>query len=110
MALILAIETTTKNCSVALFNKGILLQLKEENSDNYSHAENLTLFINEVLTKENISINKLDAIAVSKGPGSYTGLHWNFYFKRIVLFIRNTFNCNFNFKSNGIRCFGKSKI
>ena len=74
MALILAIETTTKNCSVALFNKGILLQLKEENSDNYSHAENLTLFINEVLTKENISINKLDAIAVSKGPGSYTGL------------------------------------
>jgi len=74
MALILAIETTTKNCSVALFNKGILLQLKEENSDSYSHAENLTLFINEVLIKENISINKLDAIAVSKGPGSYTGL------------------------------------
>ena len=74
MALILAIETTTKNCSVALFNKGILLQLKEEYSDSYSHAENLTLFINEVLTKENISINKLDAIAVSKGPGSYTGL------------------------------------
>jgi len=74
MALILAIETTTKNCSVALFNKGILLQLKEEYTDSYSHAENLTLFINELLTKENISINKLDAIAVSKGPGSYTGL------------------------------------
>lgn len=74
MALILAIETTTKNCSVALFNKGILLQLKEEYSDSYSHAENLTLFINEVLIKENSSINKLDAIAVSKGPGSYTGL------------------------------------
>ncbi len=74
MALILAIETTTKNCSVALFNKGILLQLKEEYTDSYSHAENLTLFINKVLTKENISINKLDAIAVSKGPGSYTGL------------------------------------
>ena len=54
MTLILAIETTTKNCSVALFNKGILLQLKEENSDSYSHAENLTLFINEVLIKENI--------------------------------------------------------
>ena len=74
MALILAIETTTKNCSVALFNKAILLQLKEEYSDSYTHAENLTLFIKEVLNKENISINKLDAIAVSKGPGSYTGL------------------------------------
>ena len=74
MALILAIETTTKNCSVALFYKGILLQLKEENCDSYRHSENLTLFINEVLTKENIVINKLDAIAVSKGPGSYTGL------------------------------------
>ena len=74
MALILAIETTTKNCSIALFNDGILLQLKEEYSDSYSHAENLTVFINEVLIKANISIHKLDAIAVSKGPGSYTGL------------------------------------
>ena len=74
MALILAIETTTKNCSIALFNNGILVQLKEENSDSYSHSENLTLFINEVLIKESIPINKLDAIAVSKGPGSYTGL------------------------------------
>ena len=44
MALILAVDTTTKNCSVALFNKGVLLELKEQNSSEYSHSEQLTLF------------------------------------------------------------------
>ena len=49
MALILAIETTTKNCSVALFENEKLLVLKEQCSDSYSHAEQLTLFITEVM-------------------------------------------------------------
>jgi tRNA threonylcarbamoyladenosine biosynthesis protein TsaB len=74
MAIILAIETTTKNCSVALFDNGILLQIKEQNSADYSHAEQLTLFIKEVVRESNITLKEVNAIALSMGPGSYTGL------------------------------------
>ena len=74
MATILCIETTTTNCSVALSVDGIVVSLKEENDKNYSHAEKLHLFIEKVLVKSEITKDKLDAVAVSKGPGSYTGL------------------------------------
>ncbi|MEC7864122.1 MAG: tRNA (adenosine(37)-N6)-threonylcarbamoyltransferase complex dimerization subunit type 1 TsaB [Bacteroidota bacterium] len=74
MALLLAIETTTKNCSVALFENSNLLQLKEKSSDKYSHAEQLTLFIEAVVKKSKITLKEIDGIVLSKGPGSYTGL------------------------------------
>ncbi|MDC0204179.1 tRNA (adenosine(37)-N6)-threonylcarbamoyltransferase complex dimerization subunit type 1 TsaB [Flavobacteriales bacterium] len=74
MAFILAIETTTKNCSVALFENKKLLVLKECCSDDYSHAEKLTLFIEEVIKSDNLLLKEIEAIAISKGPGSYTGL------------------------------------
>jgi tRNA threonylcarbamoyladenosine biosynthesis protein TsaB len=74
MALLLAIETTTKNCSIALFENSNLLHLKEQNSAEYSHAEKLTLFIEEVIQKANITLKEINAIVLSKGPGSYTGL------------------------------------
>ena len=74
MAYILAIETTTKNCSVALFDDAKQLALKELVSQGYSHSEQLTIFIEEVLSEVKISINNLNAIALSMGPGSYTGL------------------------------------
>ncbi len=74
MAYILAIETTTKNCSVALFDDAKQLALKQLVSEGYSHAEQLTIFIEEVLSEVKISINNLNAIALSMGPGSYTGL------------------------------------
>lgn len=74
MALILAIETTTKNCSVALFENSNLLHLKEERDDEYLHAEQLTLFIEEVVRKADTSLQAIDGVALSKGPGSYTGL------------------------------------
>ena len=74
MALLLAIETTTKNCSVALFENSNLLHLKEQNSDEYLHAEKLTLFIKEVVKNTNITLKEIDGIVLSKGPGSYTGL------------------------------------
>ena len=74
MAFILAIETTTKNCSVALFENEKLLALKEHRSDDYSHAEQLTLFIIEVLIETKLTLKNINAIALSKGPGSYTGL------------------------------------
>ena len=74
MATILCIETTTTNCSVALAKDGIIATLLEDNDKAYSHAEKLHVFIDKVLTKSGISKNQLDAVAVSKGPGSYTGL------------------------------------
>lgn len=73
MALILNIETATTVCSVSLAKDGKLLSLKEQNGD-YSHAENLTLFIEDVCKQANVNLSQIDAIAVSKGPGSYTGL------------------------------------
>lgn len=74
MAYILNIETATTNCSVSLSKDGEILVLKEDNSLNYSHAESLHVFIGEVLESANLKPSQLDAIAVSKGPGSYTGL------------------------------------
>jgi len=71
---ILNIETATTNCSVSLSKDGETLVLKEDNDKNYSHAEKLHLFIDAILKEANINSNNLDAIAISKGPGSYTGL------------------------------------
>lgn len=73
MSVILAIETATKMCSVALSRGEELLAIKEEGGE-YSHAENLNGFIQEVLDKANLKLSTIDAIAISKGPGSYTGL------------------------------------
>ena len=74
MAIILCIETATTNCSVALSVNGSVIALKEDNSAQYSHAERLHTYIQEALTMASIDKSELDAIAVSKGPGSYTGL------------------------------------
>ncbi|WP_044400084.1 tRNA (adenosine(37)-N6)-threonylcarbamoyltransferase complex dimerization subunit type 1 TsaB [Lacinutrix sp. Hel_I_90] len=74
MAYILSIETATTNCSVSLSKDGETLLLKEDYSANYSHAERLHVFIDAVLKDANIQRSQLSAIAVSKGPGSYTGL------------------------------------
>jgi len=73
MAIILNLETATTVCSVSLAKDGELMALKEINGD-YSHAENLTVFIEDVFNQANVKLNEVDAIAVSKGPGSYTGL------------------------------------
>lgn len=74
MANILHIETSTKQCSVALAYKGKLLSSRVLNSESFSHNEKLHLFISEVLEEANLKPKQLDAISVSKGPGSYTGL------------------------------------
>lgn len=71
---ILNLETTTKNCSVSLSSDGQLLAVKELNNGQYSHSEYLNLFIEEVLDIANITFSDICAIAVSQGPGSYTGL------------------------------------
>lgn len=73
MAYILNIETATTVCSVSVAKSGGLLYCKELDNG-FTHAENLHLFIDEALKASNISAKNLNAIAVSKGPGSYTGL------------------------------------
>lgn len=73
MAFILCIETATEVCSVALFNKNELLVLNEINEGNM-HASALTGLIEKTLKEAELTLNQLDAICVSKGPGSYTGL------------------------------------
>ncbi|MBT8282159.1 MAG: tRNA (adenosine(37)-N6)-threonylcarbamoyltransferase complex dimerization subunit type 1 TsaB [Muriicola sp.] len=74
MALILQLETASTNCSVSLAWEGELLAFKEHNSPSFSHSEQLHLFIKEVVEEAGKSLQELDAISVSKGPGSYTGL------------------------------------
>ncbi len=74
MATILCLETATTNCSVAVAVDGKILSIREENNQKFSHAEKLHSFIEEVLRESNIPKNRMNAVAVSKGPGSYTGL------------------------------------
>ena len=71
---ILNIETATKNCSVALAKDGKTIFCKEIAQEGYSHAERLHVFIEEIIKEAGITFKDLSAIAVSQGPGSYTGL------------------------------------
>lgn len=74
MAYILNLETATKNCSVSISNNGEIVVYKEISTQGFAHAENLHVFISEVLEQAQLKLSDLQAIAVSKGPGSYTGL------------------------------------
>jgi tRNA threonylcarbamoyladenosine biosynthesis protein TsaB len=74
LAIILNIETSTKNCSVSIANSGKIVAIKELNNGSYSHAEVLHPYIETILKEGSIANHQIDAIAVSKGPGSYTGL------------------------------------
>jgi len=73
MALILSIDTSTTVCSVALHENGKLLALQENHSD-YSHSEHLAPMIEQINKQMKVKPSDYGAIAVSKGPGSYTGL------------------------------------
>ncbi|MDN3580694.1 tRNA (adenosine(37)-N6)-threonylcarbamoyltransferase complex dimerization subunit type 1 TsaB [Mucilaginibacter flavus] len=73
MGLILQIETATTSCSVALAADGKVLAFKQINERN-KHAEVVTLFSEELITGNGFTYQDLDAVAVSCGPGSYTGL------------------------------------
>lgn len=73
MALILCIETATPVCSVALVKGNDVVALKESTQKN-AHSSLLTLLIQDLLAETSLSPHDLNAVAVSKGPGSYTGL------------------------------------
>ena len=71
---ILHIETSSKNCSVAISEDENLLCLCEEVSENYKQSESLHTFVQWALEGAEIQLKDLDAISLGKGPGSYTGL------------------------------------
>jgi len=73
MALLLHIETSTTMCSVAISENESLIACKELNQG-YTHAENLHVFIQDLINENKLQTKNLSAIVVSKGPGSYTGL------------------------------------
>jgi len=73
MALILNIETSTNVCSAAISKNGEVIDLLE-NFDDRSHASLLTVFIEKLFKQNNLNYSHLDAVSISEGPGSYTGL------------------------------------
>lgn len=73
MALILAIETTTRLCSVALGRNGLLLAEREGEDERHIHAEKVNVFVEEVVREAGLALKDIDAVAVGLGPGSYTG-------------------------------------
>lgn len=71
--MIICLETATSLCSVALCSNEGLVSLRESH-DTKSHASLITVFIDEILKEQGLKVKDLEAIAVSRGPGSYTGL------------------------------------
>lgn len=74
MAHLLCIETSTKTCSVGIASNGNIIAMREDRSEGYSHAEQLNVFIDEVMREAGLTFDLLNGIALSGGPGSYTGL------------------------------------
>jgi tRNA threonylcarbamoyladenosine biosynthesis protein TsaB len=74
VALVLALDTATRRCSVVLCDGTRVLAFREEESERLTHAERLNVFIGEVLREAGAAFDELEAVAVGIGPGSYTGL------------------------------------
>jgi len=74
MALILSIDTASKNCSVSLAKDGLLIDTIEEVKDSFLHGQKLHVFCEKLLKESNFKFSEIDAYSLSIGPGSYTGL------------------------------------
>jgi tRNA threonylcarbamoyladenosine biosynthesis protein TsaB len=72
--MILNLETATTNCSLSIAKNGEIIALREDNGPNYSHSEQLHIFIEEALKGASLSFKDVSAIAVSKGPGLRIGV------------------------------------
>jgi tRNA threonylcarbamoyladenosine biosynthesis protein TsaB len=88
VAYLLHIESTSTVCSVSISKDAELLSLKELDNG-YTHAENLHVFIEQVLRESNLKVGDLNAISVSSGPGSYTGLRIGFSAAKGLAFALN---------------------
>lgn len=89
MALILSLETSGRYCSVALHDRGELLEVIEVHEPQ-SHAAKLAILVADVFKKTNAAIHDLDAVAVSSGPGSYTGLRIGTSLAKGICYTLNT--------------------
>jgi tRNA threonylcarbamoyladenosine biosynthesis protein TsaB len=89
VAIILCIESSTKVCSVCIAENGRVLHLAEDKASTYSHAEKLNVLIGEVISKLPRAYNDLTAVAVSEGPGSYTGLRIGVSAAKGIAFAKN---------------------
>ena len=85
---IIHLETATTVCSVSLSCNGEIVS-KKESFEGFDHAANLTLFMDSCLKTGEIDIKKLSAVAVSAGPGSYTGLRVGFSVAKGICFAQN---------------------
>jgi tRNA threonylcarbamoyladenosine biosynthesis protein TsaB len=74
MARIISLETASTNCSVSVYDGDVLLALREDPSPAYTHGELLHVFMEEAMSEAGLQWSALQAVAVSRGPGSYTGL------------------------------------
>ena len=74
MPTILYIESSTLTCSVAISRNAEILALKESHDQSYAHSEKLVTYIDEAIKQAELKPSDLEAVCVSKGPGSYTGL------------------------------------
>ena len=109
MALILVIETSTEICSVSLIKDGILLDLIESDQGQ-NHARLVTVFAEDLLSRNNLQPGELNAVAISKGPGSYTGLRiGSINIKRNLLRRKPATYCCWDSRSNGKTCCIKQK-
>lgn len=88
MSCILHIETSTKVCSVALSQDGAVI-FKQEDTQGPSHAVSCGVFVDEALSFAESHAIPLDAVAVSQGPGSYTGLRIGVSMAKGVCYGRN---------------------
>ena len=79
MSIILNIETSNKNCSVSISESGNIIGLEEQYFEQYSHSKYLHVFIDKLFKKTKLSPSDLSAVAISEGPGSYTGLRIGVY-------------------------------
>ena len=86
MSYILNIETSSKNCSVSLLKEDKIINLIEQEDNSYRHSELLTSFIDQILSKEKIKPENLSAVAIAKGPGSFTGLRIGFSVAKGICF------------------------
>jgi tRNA threonylcarbamoyladenosine biosynthesis protein TsaB len=115
LAKIIHLETSTKVCSVALSEKGKLVDSITEKADTFSHSERLHLIIDTLVKKNELTFKDLDAISVSSGPGSYTGLRIGVssakglcYALDIPLISIDSLKCLFHYANNQLKIHDQS--
>lgn len=88
MSFILNLESSTEVCSVSLAKDGELIDLIE-NHEGQNHASLLSMFAQDVIQRNQLGFQQLDAVAISKGPGSYTGLRIGVSFAKGICYGNN---------------------